>query len=121
MLNKLLALPFVSIYSDIKENTEIYCVVNALTKENISYYNLAKLKEQDTDDFISLITYWYNKSDRKIPLTVYFQEKIAKFKYMYEVCSTKKLEYVSGFETIPLRSIGDKRIKRTIITIPESS
>lgn len=113
-------LPFVSYYRDEKENKDIYCVVNAVSKDYISYFNVEKLHEEDIEEFISLITYWYNKSDRKIPLTVYFHSAIDKFKYCYSVETIKKLSFISGYIAFSLRNISDKRIKRTIITIPES-
>jgi len=108
--------PFISEIYNKKLEINQYVIINLVSKQHISYYNINKLYEDDITPFFTLIINWW-KSNTQIPLSLFYKDKLNDFNYILEYLENRDYEIISGYQGINLKNLSEKRIKRKIITI----
>lgn len=101
-----------------KTNEYAIALIQAITKNYISYYSLKSLKPMDKESFLRLTENWWKKSPN-LPISIYYQELFDRFNYCKKHLPTTDYQIVAGFDGIKLKNLSEKRIKRKIIHIED--
>ena len=108
--------PFISVIFNKKIDMNMYVVINLISKQHISYYNIRKIHQNDLSEFFSLVVNWW-KHNPQLPLNLYYTEDMDDFDYALEYLENKDYNFVSGNLGTNLKNLSEKRIKRKLITI----
>jgi len=102
--------PFLTVFN--YANTEYVGVVQNSSKSVTSVYifNRIVLDEQKKK-FLDLANIWWNESNRKIPINLFFKSDFDEFSCFVLTFITKEMEIVSG-HTVSIQNLNSKRIKR---------
>ena len=109
-------IPFLSFLVNTKKSTTIYCLINLISKDTISFYNIHKLEPDEYDEFMNLAETWWN-SCPLIPISVFYHYEIKKFEHIKEIIRDNNYKILKGFSGVSLNNLTDKRIKRHIINV----
>lgn len=109
-------IPFLSYLIDTKTNITKYCLINLISKDTISFYNIHKLEPDEYNDFMLLAEKWWN-SCPIIPISVFYHYEIKRFEHIKEIIMDNNYKILKGFSGVSLNNLTDKRIKRHIINI----
>lgn len=115
-MNLLEKYPFVSIIYNKKIEMNIPVVINLISKQHISYFDINDLDKDDVKDFFELVISWWNHN-HQIPLTLYYKDEIEDYDYALKFLENREYEIVDGCVGTNLKNLSEKRIKRKIITI----
>lgn len=110
--------PFISVICNKKININMYVVINLVSKQYISYYNLSKIYKNDLNEFYSLVINWW-KNNSGLPISLYYQNKMDDFEYALEFLENKNYEIISGNVGTNLKNLSEKRIKRKVIDLTQ--
>lgn len=108
--------PFISLIYNKKIDLNMYVVINLISKQHISYYNIRKIHEYDSREFYSLVINWW-KNASELPISLYYDDKMDDFDYALEFLENKDYEVMDGYVGTNLKNLSEKRIKRKLITI----
>lgn len=108
--------PFISVIFNKKIDMNMYVVINLISKQHISYYNIRKIHQNKLSEFFSLVVNWW-KHNPQLPLNLYYTEDMDDFDYALEYLENKDYNFVSGNLGTNLKNLSEKRIKRKLITI----
>lgn len=114
----ILKYPYLSVILKKKSDEKIVCLIQSVSKQHISFYEVDKLKAMDVDAFIRLADNWWVK-ENTIPISLYYKDIFNRFDYIKTFLDNSEYEIIQGFEGIKLKSLSDKRIKRKLIHIDE--
>lgn len=107
---------FLTKIMDKKHNEDILCLIQIVSKNYISFYNVNLLKEADFADFFNMVNVWWQK-EPTIPVSLYYKDRFLKFNYILQHISVNDFQYIDGFEGINLKNMLEKRIKRKVINL----
>lgn len=108
--------PFLSMIQDTKRGLSCFALINIISKEAISFYELTKLTVDEYDDFMLLAQNWWNKCPI-IPISVYYHVEFKEFEHAKRILYHGDYKVLAGFSGASLSNLCEKRIKRKIITI----
>lgn len=108
--------PFLSMIQDTKRGTSCFALINIISKEAISFYELTKLNVDEYDNFMLLAQNWWNKCPI-IPISVYYHAEFKEFEHAKRILYHGDYKVSAGFSGASLSNLCEKRIKRKIITI----
>jgi len=108
--------PFLSMIQDTKRGTSCFALINIISKEAISFYELTKLNVDEYDNFMLLAQNWWNKCPI-IPISVYYHNEFKEFEHAKRILYHGDYKVSAGFSGASLSNLCEKRIKRKIITI----
>lgn len=108
--------PFLSMIQDTKRGTSCFALINIISKEAISFYELTKLNVDEYDNFMLLAQNWWNKCPI-IPISVYYHTEFKEFEHAKRILYHGDYKVSAGFSGASLSNLCEKRIKRKIITI----
>ena len=108
--------PFISVIFNKKIDMNMYVVINLISKQHISYYNIRKIPQDELSEFFSLVVNWW-KHNPQLPLNLYYTEDMDDFDYALEFLENKDYNLVAGNQGTNLKNLSEKRIKRKLITI----
>lgn len=108
--------PFLSMIQDTKRGTSCFALINIISKEAISFYELTKLNVDEYDNFMLLAQNWWNKCPI-IPISVYYHTEFKEFEHAKRILYHGDYKVPAGFSGASLSNLCEKRIKRKIITI----
>lgn len=108
--------PFLSMIQDTKRGTSCFALINIISKEAISFYELTKLNIDEYDNFMLLAQNWWNKCPI-IPISVYYHSEFKEFEHAKRILYHGDYNVSAGFSGASLSNLCEKRIKRKIITI----
>lgn len=108
--------PYLTYLVDTDTDKSKYCLINLISKNAISYYDIAELSEDCYEEFMDLAEKWWN-SCPMIPISVFFQKEFKKFANIKKVIRDNKYKILRGFSGVAFDNLTDKRIKRHIINI----
>ena len=108
--------PFLSMIEDTKHGTSCFALINIVSKEAISFYELTKLSLDEYDTFMALSKNWWNKCPI-IPISVYYHNEFKVFEHTKRLLYHGDYKIVGGFNGASLSNLCEKRIKRKIVTI----
>lgn len=114
----ILKYPYLSVILNKKTKEEIVCLIQSVSKQYISFYEVDRLKAMDVDSFIRLADNWWTK-DNTIPISLYYKDIFNRFNYVKTFLDNNDYDFVQGFKGIKLKNTSDKRIKRKLIHIDE--
>lgn len=106
--------PFLTNILDKKTGNQYLCVIQLASKNYVSFYDLNELKPDDGIVFLKLAKSWWNKCPI-IPISIYHREYFKKFNYAKKWLASNNYKIISGFPGINLKSLAEKRIKRTLV------
>lgn len=106
--------PYLTEIHNKKFNTDLVILIQSVSKNFLSYYNVDKLNPMDIERFNRLANNWW-KNSPNIPISLYYKDIFNQFEYCKEHISNGDYDILSGFEGIKLKNLSDKRIKRKII------
>lgn len=107
-------LPYLTVIFNKKTSETILCLIQAVSKNYISFYPLSQLKSRDKEMFFFLTEKWWKK-EPSLPITIYYQDLFSKFDYCKKYLGNNDYNIVDGFGGINLKNLSEKRIKRKII------
>lgn len=110
--------PYLSVILNKKTDEQIACLIQIVSKQYVSFYDLDKLKAMDRERFIRLANQWWNMQP-SLPISIYYQDIFDQFEYCKSYLSNSEYTIVEGFEGIKLKNLSDKRIKRKVIKIDD--
>lgn len=110
----MLKYPYLTELFNKKFETSIICLIQSVSKNYISFYNVKELKPMDVEKFIRLVDNWW-KNSPNIPISLYYQQIFDQFDYCKQHLSNNDYIISNGFEGIKLKNLSEKRIKRKII------
>lgn len=91
-------------------------LVNVITKNSVSYYDLCELKDGDKDFFFNMADNWWNNS-KLYPISLYYRDVFQKVNYCKKYVFNSDYMIVGGFKGVILKDLYEKRIKRKIINL----
>ena len=106
--------PYLSVIYNKNRNCKMLVLIQLLSKQHISYYDINKLKESDIKDFFRMVIIWWNKTPN-IPVSLYYKDAFRKFDYCKEYLENKEYDLVDGYKGTSLKNLSEKRIKRKVI------
>lgn len=110
----MLKYPYLTELFNKKFEISIICLIQSVSKNYISFYNVKELKPMDVEKFIRLADNWW-KNSPNIPISLYYQQIFDQFDYCKQHLSNNDYIISNGFEGIKLKNLSEKRIKRKII------
>lgn len=113
-----LTYPYLSVILNKKTNEQIVCLIQIVSKQCISFYDVDKLKAMDRERFVRLANQWWNMKS-SLPISIYYQGIFDQFDYCKSYLANTEYTIVEGFEGIKLKNLSDKRIKRKVIKIDD--
>lgn len=108
--------PFLSMIEDTKHGTSCFALINIISKEAISFYELTKLTIDEYDNFMLLAQNWWNRCPI-IPISVYYHAEFKEFEHAKHILYHGDYKVLAGFSGASLSNLCEKRIKRKIVTI----
>lgn len=109
--------PFLSFLTNIRTEESFFCVINLISKNTISYYNIGKIESmEEYDSFMQMAQKWWD-SCPIIPISVYYHYELKKYEYIKEIINNNEYRILKGFSGVSLNNLTDKRIKRHIINV----
>lgn len=109
--------PFLSFIINTRTDESFFCVINLISKNTISFFNIGKIETmEEYDKFMNMAQKWWD-SCPIIPISVYYNYEIKKFDYIKEIINNNEYKILKGFSGVSLNNLTDKRIKRHIINI----
>lgn len=99
-----------------KTNASCFALINIISKEAISFYELSRLDVDEYDIFMDLAQNWWNKCPI-IPISVYYHAEFKAFEHAKRILYQGEYKITAGFSGASLSNLCEKRIKRKIITI----
>lgn len=97
-----------------KTDSNIVCLIQSISKNFISYYDVKELLPMDRERFIRLTNNWW-KNEPNLPISLYYGNIFDQFDYCKKCLENNNYVILKGFEGIKLKNLSDKRIKRKII------
>jgi hypothetical protein len=110
----LLKYPFLTVILNKKTKEEVVCVVQIVSKQYISFYNVDKLLPMDRQRFARLADQWW-KNEPSLPISLYYPRMFDQFNYTKEFLETSEYTIEQGFQGVSLKNLAEKRIKRKVI------
>lgn len=108
--------PYLTTLHNKISDREIVVLIQLISKQHISYYDIKKIKYEDMNLFFSMVQKWW-KQEPSMPISLYYKESFDKFDYIKTFIDVKDCEIVSGFQGVQLKNLSEKRIKRKLIKI----
>lgn len=103
-------LPFISVIT--YGTNEYIGIINNQDQFVTSFYDIKLLKNsQETQDFLSVGEIWWWESNRKIPISVFCRDEVARFSYVIKTFNSKDVKIIHG-PTVNLLQLSQNRIKR---------
>ncbi len=103
-------LPFISVIT--YGTNEYIGIINNQDQFVTSFYDIKLLKNsQETQDFLSVGEIWWWESNRKIPISVFCRDEVARFSYIIKTFNSKDVKIIHG-PTVNLLQLSQNRIKR---------
>ena len=96
------------------ENT--VCLIQSISKNYISFYDVSLLKAMDRERFVRLAENWW-KTQPTLPISVFYQGIFDQFDYTKKCLESNTYLILKGFYGIKLKNLSEKRIKRKVIHI----
>lgn len=106
---------YLTILRNKKTGELINCLIQIISKQYISFYDINKLRENDKIDFFRLVNQWWLLNS-SLPVSIFYP-KFFRFDYCKTYLQNNEYVIESGFEGIRLKNLSDKRIKRKVIRI----
>ena len=110
--------PYLTEIYNKKIETSVIGLIQAISKNYISYYSYNDLKPLDKERFIRLVENWWKK-EPSIPISLYYQGIFDQFNYCKSCLSNNDYIILDGFEGIKLKNLSEKRIKRKLIHLED--
>lgn len=114
----ILKFPYLSVILNKKTNDLIVCLIQVISKQHISFYDVDKIKQKDRPKFIEMANRWWNMQP-SLPISIYYQELFNQFDYCKSYLANNEYTIEQGFEGIKLKNLSDKRIKRKVVHIDD--
>lgn len=114
----ILKFPYLSVILNKKTNELIVCLIQVISKQHISFYNVDNIKQEDRQKFIEMANHWWNMQP-SLPISIYYQESFSQFDYCKSYLASNEYTIEQGFEGIKLKNLSDKRIKRKVVHIDD--
>lgn len=111
--------PYLTIIYDKRQMKTVIGLVQLLSKNCISYYDINELKQSDYLNFFSMANIWW-KTCPIIPISLYFGN-FKKYNYCKHYIYTNDYQIIGGFSGVNLKTLSEKRIKRKILIIGNDS
>lgn len=108
--------PFLTEMYNKKTDSNIICLIQSISKNYISFYDVSLLKAMDRERFVRLTENWWKK-EPTIPISLYYQGIFDQFDYTKHYLENNTYIILKGFEGIKLKNLSEKRIKRKVIHI----
>ena len=112
--------PYLTVLLDKKTDDSILCLIQLLSKSAVSYYTINEIRAHDYLKFFSLADNWFKKCPM-IPISLYYKNDFRQFNYCKHVMEHGEYQYAGGFSGANLKCLSEKRIKRKIIHLDDSS
>ena len=106
--------PYLSVIYNKNRDSKMLVLIQLLSKQHISYYDINKLKDEDIKEFFRMVINWWKKNPT-IPISLYYKDLFKKFDYTKEYLENKEYEVIDGYKGVSLKNLSEKRIKRKII------
>lgn len=110
--------PFLSCVSD--GTNEYICIIQNTDDKIITFYDLEKLNTEDKKSILEYGDNWWWESNRILPINIYFQGEMKKFRSALVTLPIKDVEVKFGPVT-SLNNLVQKRIKRRQIQLVRNS
>jgi len=110
----ILKYPFLTEIYNKKTDSNIVCLIQSISKNYISFYDVTLLKAMDRERFVRLTENWWKK-EPTIPVSLYYQGIFDQFDYARKYLENNTYIILKGFEGIKLKNLSEKRIKRKVI------
>lgn len=110
----ILKYPFLSEIYNKKSDSNIICVIQSISKNYISFYDVNMLEKPDREPFAKLAEQWW-KNEPSLPVSLYYGEKFKQYDYCKRYLESNSYIILKGFQGIKLKNLSEKRIKRKII------
>lgn len=106
--------PFLSILYNKKSDKTILCLIQLLTKNCVSFYEINELKPEDYGNFFVLADIWWKRCPI-LPISLYHKGVFKKYDYCKHHIFANDFQIIGGFSGVNLKYISEKRIKRKLI------
>lgn len=108
------SIPYLSVLYNKKDETTVVCLIQLLTKNCVSYYDINGLKTEDYQTFFNLSECWWKRCPL-IPISLYYRNEFKKFNYCKSHLYTNDYQIIGGFSGVNLKYLSEKRIKRKML------
>lgn len=108
--------PYLTILYDKVKDKTILCLINLLSKNYISYYEINAIHHDDMIKFFQMTENWWIKCPL-FPVSLYYKDEFKPFNYSKKYMFNGNYQIIGGFTGVNLKSLSEKRIKRKIIHI----
>lgn len=108
--------PFLTEIYNKKTDENIVCLIQSISKNYISFYDISLLKSMDKERFIRLADNWW-KHQPTLPISIFYQGIFDQFDYAKKCLESNTYLILKGFHGIKLKNLSEKRIKRKVIHI----
>lgn len=109
--------PFVSLIKTKKEG-DILGIILLQNKKSVYYYNIEdpSMSEKLSTELMQYGQTWWNESNRKLPISLFFKHDMLKFEPYIRCLGNKFVAEIKG-PVVNLISLKNKQNKKTTITL----